>query len=102
MLSRTRTPVNPGVFLNVGGTITVLLGTLFDIAGWPAADRDLDTDSPTTRGIDQLGTPVLQLLYEFGMSDFGQVYIAGDGDFTYRGHRWLLTNGLTSTATIGD
>jgi hypothetical protein len=101
MLGRARLPTG-GASIGDGETLSARVARLLDYPDWPAADRDIDPNSPTTVETQEGGQTVLQSLYEVLNGDLGRFYIAGDGKATYHGHAWELANNLTATATIGD
>lgn len=102
MLNRARLPIDPLTPVGNGDTVAQRVARLLDYAGWPAADRDIDADSPTLVPLYCNGQRVLDELYIAADSDFGRFFIAADGDATYQGHRWQLANNLTASATLGD
>jgi hypothetical protein len=102
MLAKNRLPIDPTNPVGDGETVTARIGRLLDYAGWPAADRDIDTNSPTLVHLIPNGQPVMDELYTAANADLGQIFIAPDGKFTYRGHAWQLANNLTSSATLGE
>ena len=101
ILARAKQPTGDAL-VGDGETITARMGRLLDYAAWPAADRDIDTNSPTLVHMQEDGSPLLDEIYSAAAGDFGQVFIAGDGKFTYHGRAWQLANNLTASATVGD
>jgi hypothetical protein len=101
MLSRNRLP-NDSSVVGEGERADVRIGRLLDDAGWPAADRTLDTDSPVLVRLTQSGQTIMSELYQAANGDLGEIFITPDGKFVYRGHRWQLANNLTASATFSD
>jgi len=103
ILSRAQVPISAGVFEGGGERVGARIGRLLDFASWPAAQRNLDTDSPAVGTLDRNSTyGVLSEIQTTAASDFGIFFMAANGDATYRGHRWSLANNLTPAATLGD
>lgn len=76
---------------------------ILNSAGWPAADRDIDTGSPTLQATDlsQNALTELQLVQD---TEVGDLYIDELGRVVFRGRRAPLTDAQsrTSQATFGD
>lgn len=102
LLSSSRCPTDPTNPVGDGETAAVRIGRLLDYAGWPAALRDLDADSPALVALVPNGQSIMGEIDTATAADQGKFYFAGDGKATYRGHRWQLTNNLTASATLGD
>lgn len=80
------------------------IGTILDLIGWPAGDRDLDT------GRTRLGPAVydtenaLAYLQDVEATEQGRLYMSCDGKVTFRDRHAGLTRTemTTSQATFGD
>jgi len=101
MISRANLP-SDGSTVGVGDTVAARMGRIADYVGWPAGDRDFDSDAPALIGMVLNGQKALSEVYLASDGDLGQTYIAQDGKWTYRGHRWRLQNSLTSQGTMGE
>jgi len=101
ILARAKLPTG-GAPVGGGETLSARIGRLLDYVAWPAGMRDIDPVSPTSVETQEVGQPLLAQIYEVTNGDLGQVFVAGDGDFTYHGHAWQLSNNLTASATLAD
>ena len=101
ILARAKLPTG-GASVGGGETLSARIGRLLDYVAWPAGARDIDPVSPTSVETQEVGQPILAQIYEVTNGDLGQVFVAGDGDFTYHGHAWQLSNNLTASATLAD
>jgi hypothetical protein len=102
MLARKRLPIDPTVPVGDLERVDQRIGRLLDYAGWPAADRTLDTDSPTLTRLVPNGQTAMSEMYTAASGDLGEIFITPDGKFVYRGHRWQLANNLTASSTFGE
>ena len=102
MLARARLANNPGVFVGANETIGQRAGRMLDRVGWPAADREIDTDLPAVEALEETGQTFASQMALEGAGDLCQQFIKGDGKFCLRGRRWQAGHNLTASATIGD
>jgi hypothetical protein len=77
------------------------IGWLLDQAGWPAGLRDLDTGMSTCEALVLDGRTVVDLLWEAVEFEDGTMFIARDGDVTFRDRtaRYTDTTATASQAT---
>ncbi len=71
-----------------------------DLLAWPPSLRDIDTGS-LSMSAGRPGISALEGLYEAARSEFGDVFIQGDGTLRFRDQSTTLS-GPTSLATFGD
>ena len=101
ILARARVPTGDAS-VGDGDTLSQRVGRMLDYCDWPAGERDIDTNSPTSVHTIESGQVILANIYEVCAGDLGQFFIAGDGDATYHGRAWQLANNLTASYTVGD
>lgn len=78
------------------------IGRILDVAGWPAADRNIDTGQSTLQSSD-LGGSALEALWKVAETEQGLLFITGDGKVRFIARDSLLTAPYTtSQATFGD
>lgn len=87
-----------------GDTSGERIGRLLDLAGWPSADRDIDTGISTMQAQALSGGAVLPLMQDIANSEQGQLFMGADGKVVFRDRHWRFENtlALTSQATFGD
>jgi hypothetical protein len=73
---------------------------VLDHVAWRADQRDLDTGTSTLQSADIAGRSALDHLERVAASDYGVVFIAGDGDLTFLSRATLWAR--TAAATFGD
>lgn len=78
------------------------VGNIADSAGWPAADRDIDTGQSTVQAVTAVNAAALQQMQNAEEAESGRLFIAGDGDLTFLDRHSLLQAPYnTSQATFG-
>jgi hypothetical protein len=77
-------------------TTDVRLGNMLDDVGWPAADRNLDTGILELAAVTYSGSPA-GLISELLEAEQGNLFIAGNGDITFKNRTAFST--ATSQAT---
>jgi hypothetical protein len=85
-----------------GDTTGTRIGRLLDLAGWPAADRDIDTGD-STLGPATLNTRALTALKAVEAAEQGRFYIDGQGRAVFKSRYSVLTDteSTVSQATFG-
>lgn len=78
------------------------IGRLLDAAGWPAADRTINTGVATLQGAD-LGITALEAVQKVEETERGRVYVTAAGLVRFIDRAALITTPyITSQATFGD
>jgi hypothetical protein len=75
------------------------VGRILDVAGWPAADRNIDTGVSILQATT-LGGSVLSALQQIEDTEQGALFAAGNGTVRFVGRDTLI--GGTNHATFGD
>lgn len=82
-----------------GDTPGARAARIADIVGWPAGLRDFDAGSSVLQSAD-LGQTALEHLQKVAESEFGELFVSGDGTLTLRSRTAPLNRG--PLATFGD
>jgi hypothetical protein len=86
-----------------GQTPAARAGSLLDVASWPSALRDLDSDGPGL-GSATFDTKLLSELQTVDASEHGRMFVTADGTFTLHS-RWRdreASSATVSQATFAD
>jgi hypothetical protein len=85
------------------GTGTVI-GLVLDLAGWPAADRNIEPGRSTVSPMDTEGKTALDVIQALEKTEQGRFFIGPDGVATFynRHHALVTAASTTSQATFGD
>lgn len=81
-----------------GDTPAERIDRILDIVGIPAGDRDLDTGTSVLQPAT-LGQTALEHIQKVAESDFGAVFVAGDGKLTFLGRTSLINQSSAGTFT---
>ena len=81
-------------------TSGIRIGNLLDDAGWPAGWRNLATGDVTMQAYTPECSTVMNLIRQVEDTEFGLVFIAGDGAFTLQDQ--TNRSGAVSSMTFGD
>jgi hypothetical protein len=92
--------VSPWYGLDTGAVI----GLILDMAGWPTADRSIETGLSTVTYVGTNGKTALEMIQAMEATEGGRFFIspAGIATFYNRHHTLDATASLTSQATFGD
>lgn len=77
------------------------IGRLLNVAGWPAADRDLDAGTGKLLPMNQGGT-ITEEVQRIADSDVGVAYVDADDKVVFEGRRDRWQTRRTIVATYGD
>lgn len=90
----------PFAGLDTGAVINKIL----DMAGWPTADRTIETGKSTVTSINTAGRSALDVIKDVEKTEQGRFFIAPDGKATFynRHHTLVTTASLTVQTTFGD
>lgn len=92
-------PATAGAVESTGARIARIL----DLAGWPAADRDLDVGDTTVQAASIAASAWTEILLTAD-TEIGEVYFDGAGRLVFRARSalWTEARSITSQATFGD
>ena len=75
---------NAGADMWAGDTTGARIGRVLDLAGWPTADRDLDTGRSTMGAYGSSDSNILAAAQEAETTEGGALWQAPNGDITFR------------------
>lgn len=82
-----------------GDTTGERIGRLLDVAGWPAALRDIDRGDLLLGNADFDGSTVLDYLQLLTLTEQGRLFVSADGKVTFHGTDRTLTGDSAYTFT---
>lgn len=102
--ARVTAHYNAGTYPWAGLDTGTVISNVLDMAGWPAADRSIETGQSTVSSVNTAGRSALDVIKDIERTEQGRFFIGPDGVATFynRHHTLLSTVSTAVQTTFGD